>query len=149
MINSNFTNILGVVLLIFGVVIWELFDDRKGDLNKKEDVFYRGALMLLAACLNTLLNGIGNCEDWRRALFFLVLSFNLSVSSFFLLFDYLITYILIKGGVIELGKNSPVTWFNYRMGGGFEFWKKASPMARLFIRVGYFVISLVIYLVWA
>jgi hypothetical protein len=148
MINNIYTNVLGLALVIFGAIVWEKYNDRKGDLNKREDVFYRGALMFLAANINTLLNVGANCEDWRRTVTFLLLSLNLSVSSFFLIFDYWISYALLKNKTIELPNGSRETWFTYRMGGGLAFWKKASPRTRFFIRLGYFVVSLVIYFIW-
>jgi hypothetical protein len=147
MINNIYTNVLGLALVLFPAVVWERFNDRKGDLNKKADVFYRGALMFLAANINTLLNA-GNCEDWRRTLTFLLLSINLSISSFFLLFDYWITYTLIKRGIIE---TPGAHWFTYMRKGGFDAWEpwaKLSPRTRFIIRAGYFVVSLVIYFIW-
>lgn len=149
MINNTFTIILGIFLVIAGPVIWEIFNDRNGDLNKKEDLFYRGALMFLASLINTLLNGIGNCEDWRRTILFLTFSLNLSIAGFVLMFDYFITAILIKRGVIE---TPGAHWFSYLRNGGVDAWKpwvKLSPRARFLIRLGYFAVSLIIYLIWA
>lgn len=148
MINNIFTNVLGLALVLFLAIVWEKYNDRKGDLNKREDIFYRGALMFLAANINTLLNVGVNCDDWRRVLTFLALSFNLSVSSFFLIFDYWISYALLKNKTIELPNGSRETWFTYRMGGGLKFWREASPRTRFIIRAGYFVISIVIYFIW-
>lgn len=147
MFNTTLTYFIGLALLVLAVSTWERFDDRKGDLNKREDVFYRGALMFLVANINTLLNA-SLCEDYRRILFFLGISLNLALASFFLIFDYWITYTLLKNGTIEAPKGERLHWFTYRLGGGLKFWKNASPRTRLIIRASYFLASLIVYIIW-
>lgn len=147
MINSILSNIIGLALLIVGAAAWERYNDRNGDLNKQEDIYYRSALCILAALINTLLNN-PFCDDWRRTIAFLILSLNVSVAGFFLIFDYWINYTLIKRGVIE---TSGAHWFSYLRSGGFDAWqpwRNLSPKTRFIIRASYFVLALTAYFIW-
>lgn len=62
--------------------LWEWWNDRKGDFNKTEDVYYRGALMLAVGVF-----------PWLCGVNYLA-AVNGSLALFFLLFDYGINFIL-------------------------------------------------------
>lgn len=112
---------------------WELYDDRKGDLNKKKDVVFRAGTMIAAALV---------CACVLHQNFFT--SLNLSVAIFFLLFDYIIVIILNRN-VYE----KKVHWFTF-LGTSSDidklsFWIKLGPWGRFGIRVAYFLIALILF----
>lgn len=126
------TTILSFILLSFPTV-WELWNDKKGDLNKKRDVIIRALLMVSSALL---------CWCLLHQNFFA--SLNLSVAIFFLLFDYAINIVLYKNGVIN-----NANWFSYTAKKGFvdnvPWWKQMNPWVKFGIRVLYFVGSIILY----
>lgn len=130
-------NIVAFILL-FTPTSWELSNDKNGDINKKHDVYIRIILMLAFSFSPRHF-------EWAKFL----ISFNMSAAIFFLFFDYLISYILIHNGTIELPRGSKYTWFNYTAKSGFvdrvPWWSKLNPYVKLLIRVVYFGLSAVLY----
>lgn len=118
--------------------IWEVWNDRLGDLNKTADIQVRFLLLLIEAVLLYLLTD--------KNIFICI---NLSIAFFFLTFDYAINYILIKNGTLELPRGVKYHWFDYSGKKGvidnLKFWKNLNPYVKLLIRVTYFVGSLVLY----
>lgn len=114
--------------------LFEAFLDRNGDKNKAADVWLRILLFVLEGALIKWAFG-GN----------VFLAINLSVAFFFLTFDYLITAVLYRNGVIV----SP-EWFKYTGKSSridnIKFWKSISPYGRLFVKLGYFILSIWAYL---
>lgn len=113
--------------------IFEAWQDRNGDKNKTTDVWLRVLLFVLEGALIKWTFG-GN----------VFLAINLSMAFFFLVFDYLITAILYRNGVIT----SPA-WFSY-LGrsskvDGIKIWKSIGPYGRLFVKVFYFLVSIWLY----
>lgn len=112
---------------------YELWNDAKGDLNKKRDVIIRALLMVSAALL---------CWCLLHQNFFA--SLNLSVAIFFLLFDYLIILIL-NHNVYE----KKVHWFSHLGTSSaidkLSFWVKLGPWGRFGIRVLYFIGSIILF----
>ena len=120
--------IIALILLTVPTV-WELWDDRNGDFNKKIDVWIRGALIVvfsMFAFLISLRNIVG-CMA-------------LSAGIHFMFFDYGIAYIL--GHVKD--------WFSYLGEKGFvdniSFWKGMKPKYRFVVRLVVFVFSIMLYL---
>lgn len=125
-------------ILLCAPTFWEINDDKRGDLNKKEDVAWR----ILGGCVVSICAWVfADKNPW--------LAFNMSMAIFFLFFDYLISYILIHNGTIELPRGSKYTWFNYTAKSGFvdrvPWWSKLNPWIKLLIRVTYFSISAILY----
>jgi hypothetical protein len=115
--------------------IWEVWNDRYGDLNKGWDVVVRINLLVIEA-------GIPHFAFDKT--FFVCLM--LSTAVFFLLFDYLITYVLIRNKVIEV---PGAHWFSYTgKKGWFDNlgWWKRSAWIRLGIKLAYFIISLILFI---
>lgn len=114
--------------------LFEAYMDRNGDTNKSADVWLRILLFVLEGALIKWALG-GN----------VFLAINLSMAFFFLTFDYLITAILYRNGVIT----SPA-WFSYLGRSSkvdrIKFWKSIGPYGRLFVKLGYFLISIWLYL---
>lgn len=113
--------------------LFEAWQDRNGDTNKSQDVWIRALLFVLEGALIKWAFG-GN----------VFLAINLSVAFFFLVFDYLITVILYRNGVIT----SPA-WFSY-LGKSSKvdkipIWKSIGPYGRLFVKLFYFLISIWLY----
>lgn len=113
--------------------IFEAYMDRNGDKNKAADVWIRALLFVLEGVLLKWAFG-GN----------VFLAINLSAAFFFLVFDYLITAVLYRNGVIT----SPA-WFQY-LGKSSKvdkiaIWKNIGPYGRLFVKLFYFLISLYLY----
>lgn len=127
------TTILSFILLSVPTV-WELYNDRNGDFNKKADVLFRVLLIINAGLI---VWGLFN----RNAF----LSMNLSFAIHWLLFDYLIVIILNRN-VYE----KKVHWFTHLGTSSaidkLSFWVKLGPWGRFGVRVGYFVIALVLFL---
>lgn len=133
------TELLSILTLCLPTV-WEIYNDRHGDLNKSSDVIWRIVIGLLAALAVSHLNLIR-----------FVIAFNLSMAINFLLFDYLIAYILIRNGTLEPPKGVKYHWWSYIAKSGFvdnvPFWIKLNLWVKLAIRVVYFGISLLLYLI--
>lgn len=122
------------ILLLSLPTLWEIFNDRQGDLNKFEDVFIRAGLMLGSAAGCALLG----FNFWW--------SLNLSVAIFFLFFDYLIVMILNRN-VYEV----KVNWFTHvgksSVFDQLKFWRTANPWLRFAIKAVYFAVSLLIFVI--
>lgn len=136
-------------ILLFAPTIRETWNDRKGDFNKGADVIIRIVIGLLAALISSIiLNRYLEPFNIHHIAGRLV-AFNMSMAIFFLFFDYLISYILIHNGTIELPRGSKQTWFNYTAKSGFvdrvPWWSKLNPYVKLLIRVVYFILSAVLY----
>lgn len=119
--------------------IWEVWNDRKGDFNKGEDVFIR----IIYLCGEAIIIGIIFNKPFIDSLL-------VSTSFFFLVFDYAIAYVLIKNGTLEPPKNVKYHWFSYQAKSGvfdnFKTWRNLSPWGKLGIKLGFFVVSMVIYI---
>ena len=119
--------------------IFEWFNDRKGDLNKDEDVFVRLLLLWFEAFA---LHFIFGKPVWS--------CFLLSASVFFFVFDYWIAYTLIKNGTIEPPRGVKYHWFSYTGKSGVvdnvPFWKKMNPWAKFSIRLLTLITAIIIYL---
>jgi len=146
MIDNVSSWILGTILVLLGAFVWELSDDAHGDFNKRGDVRARAVIMFLTSSLNALLNG--KTAAGMVMLFFI--SLNASVAWFFMFFDYTIAYILIKNKVVGL-KN--VHWFSYlgKVGqvDNWRPWRNLTQWQRFWIRIGYFLASMLIYILYA
>lgn len=115
--------------------IWEVWNDRHGDLNKSTDVYIRIVLLWVEAFV---LKFIFHKPSWA--------AFILSSAIFFMFFDYLVTYVLIRNKVIEV---PGAHWFTYTAKGGLfdnmEWWK-FSPWIRFGVKLAYFFVSLVLFI---
>lgn len=114
-------------------LIWEVRDDKHGDNNKIEDVVYRGALMLAAAGMVTVLT-------YHSYVGSLLMTFAI----FFLVFDYAMNIRLVRSGIYagvgwfaHLGKSSVLDRW--------EWWKNLNPWYRFAIRVGVLVVAIIVY----
>lgn len=145
MIDTLASWLIGTVLVFFVAYAWEVSDDDHGDFNKKKDVVTRAVIMFITAALNAALNG----RRLSSALWLLGISINASVAWFFLLFDYTIAWILIRNKIVEL---KGVSWFDYlgKVGqvDNWGPWRNLTQKRRLWIRVGYFVISMALYIAY-
>ena len=130
--------ILAILLLSSPTVI-ELYGDRHGDFNKKEDVIYRFLFMTGFSIL-----------VWIILKFNVLIAFNLSIAIHFAFFDYIIAYILIKNGIIEPPRGVRLHWFTYVGKSGvvdnFKFWRNMRCGWRFAIRLTYLAVSLLILL---
>jgi hypothetical protein len=115
--------------------IWEVYQDRHGDLNKSDDVAWRVFLIVIEALAVTAITHKP-----------LIVSLLLSSAVFFLTFDYLVTYVLIRNKVIEV---PGAHWFSYTGKKGWfdnlKLWR-FSPWIRLGIKLAYFTISLILFI---
>lgn len=138
--------ILGFIIL-FGPLIWEVQNDKKGDYDKRLDLIKRGILMLIVSLVNTALNG-GREITYMVKTF--LLSLNMTLAIFVAAFDYWVTAKMVSFGVIELPRLG--TWFTH-VGKTADFdkwapWANLSAKKRFIIRVGYLVLATVIYFIW-
>jgi hypothetical protein len=121
------------ILSLFAPLVWESFDDSKGDHNKAQDVFLRCMIGLVAALVNFFLIGKPILD-----------SFILSMAIHFMFFDYLINIILYKNDVIDYAN-----WFSHTGKKGVidnvPFWKNMNPWTKLYVRVGVLIAAIVIY----
>lgn len=115
------------VLLLCVPLIWELIDDKKGDIHPNNDWIIRGGLMLIASGLTLLFVDRG---------FFQALSFSFGIFSLF--FPYLYNI---------FNKKKP--WWNYLNNTAFpdnwEIWRLTPWPARIFILAIVFGIGLSLY----
>jgi hypothetical protein len=118
--------------------IWEVWNDRHGDLNKLNDLIARVALIIIEALTISLI-------FHKPGITCLLIS----TAVFFMFFDYAITYVLIKNGIIEPRIGGGYSWFTYTAKKGLfdtmEWWK-FSPWIRLGIKLAYFTISLILFI---
>lgn len=119
--------------------VWELWNDRRGDLNKFEDGIWRVTIAAVASIIVK-----------HSALGFLA-AFNLSMAIHFMFFDYIIAYILIKNGTLEPPRGVKYHWFSYTAKSGvidnLKFWRNMNPWLKLGIRVAYFIISITLFII--
>lgn len=120
--------------------IWEVWNDRYGDSNKSTDIWARTFLLWIEAVLLHLLTDTN-----------IFICFNFSISVFFLTFDYVINYVLIKNGTIEPPRGVKYHWLTHVGKSGvidnLTFWKEMNPYVKLGIRLAYFLISVTLYFV--
>jgi hypothetical protein len=115
--------------------IWEVWNDRHGDLNKQYDVIARLILLWI--------EGAAIHFIFHRPL---ITSLMISTAIFFLLFDYVVTYVLIQNKVIEV---PGAHWFSYTgKKGWFDNlgWWKHNAWIRLGIKLAYLIISLILFI---
>lgn len=119
--------------------LWETFNDRHGDLNKAFDVFIR--VLLFTA------EGVALHFIFHKPLQDCII---LSASVFFLTFDYLIAYVLIRNKVVEPRRGTTYTWFVYTAKKGavdnIHFWKRMNPWVKLGVRVVVFIAAILIFI---
>ena len=117
--------------------IWEVYNDRKGDFNKLFDVALRIGLISLEASLLVLLFHKPYID-----------CFLVSTSIFFLTFDYVVAYVLIKNGTLEPPRNVTYHWFAYTAKAGvfdnLKFWRNLNPYVKLAVKVSFFLLSILI-----
>lgn len=120
-------------------VIWEVYNDRHGDLNKGSDVLIRVLLFAIEAGLLVLLF---HKDVW--------ICFVLSSATHFAFFDYAIAYTLIKNGTLEPPRGITYHWFTYTAKAGvvdnLKFWREMNPYLKLAVRLIYLTLSLIIFL---
>src|SRR5688500_19636669 len=97
-VNKKKMIILAIVSL-FVPLLWELWSDRNGETaeDKIDDVLWRIGFIFLAGLINLLIHKP------------IVDSMFLALAIHWFFFDYIITWWLIKEGVVETNKS----WFEY------------------------------------
>lgn len=125
--------ILISVLLLFAPLIYHLVNDKNGERpeDKATDILIVIAIAFTAAAFGYLAAG-------QRMLDSLLLAWGIH----FFAFDYLISIILYRRGVIETSD-----WFGHLGDGPVDkLMKKLKPMPRFWVRLGVLVIAIVIYI---
>lgn len=119
--------------------LWEAWNDRHGDLNKQTDLIWRVVLILLEAGL--------------LAWFLhkpLVDSILVSSAVFFMCFDYLVGYVLIKNSVVEPRRGTSYSWWTYTAKKGFfdniKVWRNLSPWAKFSIKLSVLIAAILIFI---
>jgi hypothetical protein len=126
------------IISLFVPLAIELWNDRNGETaeEKVTDVAWRMVLAVVA--------GIVNFYMIDKPIFD---SMFLALAIHWLLFDYLITWWLIKKGVIETHKS----WFEYlgkfSVMDNFRLWVQIGPWGRFTAKAVVFIIALVIFIV--
>lgn len=122
-----------VFCFLFAPYLFEVWNDREGDLNKVLDVFVRIAISVIVCVINYLAT---SHPFFASGL--------MCFAIFFLLFDYTINAILIRNKVIDsndffsyMGKKGDVD--------NIKFWRNMHPGWRFAIRMGVMAIAIVIY----
>jgi hypothetical protein len=119
-----------ISLILFVPLIWEIWNDCRGDLDKEWDVVIRVFLMIQVGCL-----------VWQFSHRDVFAAINLSFAIHFMLFDYLIVIILNRT-VYE----RKINWFTHLSNSPIDkIWKGWNPWLRLLIRLTYFLASLILY----
>lgn len=120
-------------LILFAPYVWEVLNDRYGDLDKKLDVALRIAIGTVASIICWYFTG----HSFFAAGF-------MCFAIFFLLFDYTIAAILVKNKVIR-----PSKWFEYMGESGdidnIQWWRSMNPYLRFATRFAVFAVALIIY----
>lgn len=120
------------ILFLCSPTITELFDDRDGDSDKKNDVYWRTLLIVWYSF-------------WAWVLFDINIfkSILLSIAIFFACFDYLIVVILKKRGIIET-KESPFTYMSKSKVD--SIWSSWNPWLRLSLRLVILIIAILVFI---
>ena len=120
--------------------LWEVWNDAKGDIDKAFDVFIR---VLLFTAEGVLVHWISH----KPLIDCIILSFAI----FFLCFDYLISYVLIKNGTLEPPRGVTYHWFSYTAKVGvidnIPFWKQLNPWIKFGIRLIVFIGAIIIFVI--
>lgn len=118
--------------------IWEVYNDRRGDKNKGFDVLIRMILFTLEAYILHLIFD-------KSVLVSLVIPF----AVFFLTFDYVIAYVLIKNGTVEPPRGEKYHWFSYKSKSGvidsLLIWGVMNPWLKLGVRLVVFIAAVLIF----
>lgn len=114
--------------ILFAPYLWEVIDDRKGDLNKKIDVLWR---VLIAAAASLFVWVMTGHSLWATGF--------MCFAIFFLLFDYTIA--------IVLKRPDPFSYLSQTTGvvDRMRWWVHIGPWWRFAIRFAVFAIALVFY----
>jgi hypothetical protein len=126
------------LLTLFLPLLWEIYSDRKGETSeeKMRDVLWRLLLTAVAALTNFFLIGKPILDT-----IFLTLAIH------WMFFDYIITWWLIKKGVIETHK----TWFEYlgkfSVMDNLRAWVTIGAKGRFWVKVGVLVVAILIYII--
>ena len=125
-----------IILFLIIPLLWELWNDRNGDPNKKRDVFIRGMLIAWSGVMINLLTGVPA-----------VVCIILGVGTFFLLFDYLVVVVLKYNKIIS----ETAHWFTYLGKKGYvdnlKWWGRLGPWWRLIVKLSVFLLSLILFLI--
>ena len=113
--------------ILFSPLIWELFNDKQGDIHPNNDWMMRGIMMVASATLVSLFGTKG---------FFPALGLSLGI--FFLLFDYLIN--IVNGKKQWWSALSPTA-----IPDKWEYWAATPWYSRLLIRIIVFGTAFSIY----
>lgn len=120
-------------VILFAPYLWEVIDDRHGDLNKKIDVLWR---VLIGAAASLFVWVMTGHSLWATGF--------MCFAIFFLLFDYTIAAVLIRNKVI-----AAKDWFGYMGKKGITdnigWWRDMKPGWRFAVRFAVFAIALVFY----
>lgn len=124
------------MLLLVAAIVWECLDDINGDTIKsnKKDVLMRSGFFLGAILYSWI--WMGNA---------LLPSALMPFAVFFAFFDYLVAYILIRRGVVEV---PGAHWFSYLSGKKmFDQWLALIPPAgRIALRVVILAVTITLYI---
>lgn len=127
------------ILLLFLPLIWEVFNDSDGE-AKHRKVFSVIIRVIIAAAVSVI--------GWVLINKPIIDGFILSLSIHFFLFDYIIHWILIAGGIVEPrhGQN----WWSYvgntAVTDRLKFWREWNPWIRFGIRLGVLIAAVLIYI---
>ena len=129
--------ILALLFLIVPTVA-ELIDDRNGDKHPNNEIYWRGALMVVMSALAAVVSPmLGFGADFLRSLL-------LTVGIFVFFFPYLINIVLYKRGVISNPK-----WWNHLSDTAWPdkhpWWKGTPWYARLFVVAWILAVTAVLY----
>lgn len=119
--------------------LWEVWNDRHGDLNKGADVLIRVCLVLAEALAIHFIfvKPVVDC-------------ILLSSAIFFMFFDYVVAYVMIKNKVVEPRRGTTYTWWVYTAKEGFfdniPLWKKAGPWIKFSVKLVVLITAIVIWI---
>lgn len=125
--------------LLFAPLIWELQNDKDGESkdSKGKDVLIRIGIALTVAVIGWLLVGKPVIDG-----------FILSLSIHFFLFDYILNFLLIAGGVVE--PRHGINWWSYigntAVMDRWKFWRDWGPWGRFWIRAAVLALAIYIYI---
>lgn len=127
------------ILLLFLPLIWEVFNDSDGE-AKHRKVFSVIIRVIIAAAVSVI--------GWVLINKPIIDGFILSLSIHFFLFDYIIHWILIAGGIVE--PRNGETWWSYigstAVTDRLRVWSNWGAWTRFWIRLGVLIAAISIYI---
>lgn len=135
---NDITQII-IIVTLCAPLAYAVIEDRNGDKHPNNDWMIIGLFMLVASIVSAFIDGRFNF--W----FNLFRSFMLSFGIYVLLFDYIVSIVLVMRGTVE-GKINPLKHFSdTAIPDKWAWWRAIGWGGRLFVKAWVFAVCYIVY----